>query len=210
MPSSLERRVITGKAVPIEGNEIDTDRIIPARYLKETTFDRMGEYLFYDARFKEDGSEQEGHPLNNPKFNAAKIMVVQNNFGCGSSREHAPQAIMRYGIKALVGESFAEIFAGNCKALGIPTVTATKEKIDYLFNALNAESETELTINLDQCKIELRNIHTNKVDVISVAIPEERRKSFIEGTWDELAILKNNLPQIHERANQLPYFNNFQ
>ena len=112
---------VKGMAVPIKGNEIDTDRIVPARFLKEVTFEKMGEYLFYDVRFPNDKKDHL-HPLNQEQYKDATVMLVENNFGCGSSREHAPQAIKRAGFEIILGESFAEIFAGNCKALGIPTV----------------------------------------------------------------------------------------
>ncbi len=200
---NLERRKLTGRAVPVKGNEVDTDRIIPARYLKETTFDRMGEYLFFDARFDAEGNQVD-HPLNDTRFKGAEFMVVQNNFGCGSSREHAPQAIMRYGIKALIGESFAEIFAGNCKALGIPVVTLEKEKIDQLMDAVEENPDIELMINLENKQVLAGDI------VFNIEISEERRQSFIQGSWDELAILKNNQPLIEDTANSLPYFSNFQ
>ena len=201
--TNLERSTLTGKAVPVKGNELDTDRIIPARYLKETTFDRMGDYLFFDARFDADGNEV-AHPLNNPSYKEAEFMVVENNFGCGSSREHAPQAIMRYGIKALIGESFAEIFAGNCKALGMPVVTLPKENIDKLMSEIEANPDIELTINLENKKISVGE--TN----YTLEISEERRQSFIQGSWDELATLKNNQPLIEKTANSLPYFSDFQ
>jgi len=111
----------TGTGVPVRGNDVDTDQILPARFLKEVTFDRMGEFVFYDQRRDDDG-ELNDHPFN--EFAGAGILVVNENFGCGSSREHAPQALVRWGINGIVGESFAEIFRDNCKSLGIPTVTA--------------------------------------------------------------------------------------
>ncbi len=118
---------IEGKAVPVEGNDIDTDRIIPARYLKEITFTNMGKYPFYDERFDAEGKPK-GHPFDLPQFQGAHLLFVNQNFGCGSSREHAPQALMRWGVRAVVGESFAEIFAGNCTMLGIPTATSARPR----------------------------------------------------------------------------------
>ena len=146
-PSPI-RQIISGKAVPIRGNDIDTDRIIPARFLKEITFNNMGNYLFYDERFNEDGTQKD-HPINNPKYSEANIMVVGNNFGCGSSREHAPQSIMRYGITAIIGESFSEIFKGNCKAIGVPVVTASKDIIDQLQTQIESEPNTQFRINIE-------------------------------------------------------------
>ena len=122
---------ITGRAVPVIGNDIDTDRIIPARYLKEITFSRMGQYPFYDERFSADG-ELKDHPFNKPQYDGASILVANANFGCGSSREHAPQALGRWGIKAIVAESFGEIFAGNCAMLGIPALVASKSDVAAL------------------------------------------------------------------------------
>lgn len=192
------RSKITGTACPIKGNEIDTDRIIPARFLKEITFEKMGDYLFMDAL------EDKNFALNNPAYKGASIMIVNNNFGCGSSREHAPQAIMRYGFNALIGESFAEIFAGNCKALGIPAVTAPKETIEAIQKTIEETPNTKITINLDTKEITLRGTVsvTHKID-----LPEERRSAFLNGTWDELALLKANAQKTQETANNLPYFN---
>ena len=113
---------IRGTALPMRGNDIDTDRIIPARYLKEVTFARMGDYPFFDERFDAAGKTKD-HVFNDPEYRGASILFVNKNFGCGSSREHAPQALYRFGLKAIVGESFAAIFAGNCTIMGVPTVT---------------------------------------------------------------------------------------
>ena len=119
---------VTGTGVPVRGNDIDTDQIIPARFMKVVTFDGLGEFAFFDQRFDDEDNQKE-HPFNEPQFQDASVLAVNANFGCGSSREHAPQALMRWGIDAIIGESFAEIFAGNCLALGIPTVTADHETI---------------------------------------------------------------------------------
>src|SRR4051812_13623983 len=122
MNSKIEK--ISGRAVPVVGDAIDTDRIIPARYLKEITFTNMGAYPFYDERYDSDG-KLKPHAFNEPRYQGSSLLFVNGNFGCGSSREHAPQSLMRWGIKAMVGESSAEIFAGNCVMLGIPAVTVT-------------------------------------------------------------------------------------
>ena len=137
---------VEGRAVPIRGNDIDTDRIIPARYLKEVTFARMGEYPFFDERFDALGNLKP-HPLNDPKYKGASLLFVNKNFGCGSSREHAPQALYRWGINAIVGESFAAIFAGNCTIMGVPTVTVSPVDIEKLMRAV--ENDPRITFSLD-------------------------------------------------------------
>ena len=200
--SDLIRNQIEGNAVPVPGDEVDTDRIIPARFLKEVTFENMGKYLFIDARQNEDSSLKD-HPLNEDKFAGSEIMVVGKNFGCGSSREHAPQAIMRYGIKALIGESFAEIFAGNCKALGIPVVTASKDQIDALMSAVSENPSEPVSISIAS------ETATHLGVSYTISLSKERKQAFLEGTWDELAILKSNADLIKEKTTQLPYFNQF-
>src|ERR687898_1894690 len=132
---------VEGTAVTIRGNHIDTDRIIPARYLKEVSFARMGEYPFFDERFDASGNLKP-HPLNEPKYKGASLLFVNKNFGCGSSREHAPQALYRYGINTIVGESFAAIFAGNCTMMGAPTVTVASGDIERLMQAVESDSKT--------------------------------------------------------------------
>src|SRR5258706_9913696 len=138
---------IEGQAVPVVGDDIDTDRIIPARYLKEITFTNMGSYPFYDERFDAAGGLRP-HAFNEPRYKGASILLANVNFGCGSSREHAPQALVRWGIKAVVAESFAEIFAGNCMMLGTPAVVASKEEVAKLQHAPAADPEPEVTVDL--------------------------------------------------------------
>ena len=128
---------IQAQAMPLRGDDIDTDRIIPARYLRCVTFDGLGEYAFYDERFQ--GDQEKDHPFNDAGYRGAEILVVNKNFGCGSSREHAPQALMRAGIRAFIGESFSEIFTGNCTALGLPVVTAPKDTVDRLMDQIERE-----------------------------------------------------------------------
>ena len=193
---------ISGQAVPIEGDEIDTDRIMPARFLKEITFEKMGEYLFYDARFDSDGNALD-FPLNENRFDNASIMVVHNNFGCGSSREHAPQAIKRYGFDAIIGESFAEIFLGNCRSLGVPAVMMLRPEINSLMDALKADPSIDVSIDLE-------NMTVSYLDkVIPVALSEQNRSAFLEGTWNSLAMLEANDDAINRTASNLGYFSNF-
>src|SRR5881296_1824719 len=140
---------VVGRAVAVRGNDIDTDRIIPARYLKEITFTRMGEYPFFDERFDSSG-KLKPHPFNDPHFKGASILFVNKNFGCGSSREHAPQALYRFGIHAIVGESFAAIFAGNCTIMGLPTVTVSAAEIDTLMKTVEGNPQTRFAVDIDK------------------------------------------------------------
>ncbi|WP_298977681.1 3-isopropylmalate dehydratase small subunit [uncultured Thermosynechococcus sp.] len=189
--SKIER--IIGRGLPLRGNDIDTDRIIPARFLRCVTFDGLGEHVFADDRRASD------HPFNLPQYQGAKILVVNANFGCGSSREHAPQAIARWGIQAIVGESFAEIFAGNCLAIGIPCLTSTPEQIQALQALLEDQPGTELTLDL----------HTRTLTagdrVIPLTMAESARQMFISGQWDACGQLLANRDKIHEVAARLPY-----
>src|SRR4051794_36341187 len=144
---------VTGRGVYVPGNDIDTDRIIPARFMKCVTFDGLGDFLFYDVRKNADGTDK-AHPLNEARFKGAKILLSGSNFGCGSSREHAPQAIQKYGFKAVIAENFAEIFFGNSTGLGIPCVTASREDIAKIAAAVEANPQTDVVIDL--VKLEVR------------------------------------------------------
>ena len=146
--SDAVRAVTVGRAIPLPGNDIDTDRIIPARYLKSITFDGLGEAAFIDARAAERAAGRT-HALDDARYAGASILLVGRNFGCGSSREHAPQALQRFGIRALVGESFAEIFAGNCTVLGLPAVRAAAADIERLLELVGQHPETEVTVDLE-------------------------------------------------------------
>lgn len=202
MTNPLVVTSVTGTAVPILGNDVDTDRIVPARFLKEVTFDNMGEYLFYDVRYS-NGHLNSDHPLNQTQFSNASIMLVENNFGCGSSREHAPQAIKRAGFNMIIGESFAEIFSGNCKALGIVTVTLARSDLDVLFNHIQCNSDGAFHFDLKTSELRVSGIQ----QPFSASMKDAHKKAFLDGTWDELALLKLNNKKIHELASQLPYFN---
>ncbi len=197
---------IEGTAIPVEGNDIDTDRIIPARYLKEITFTSMGNYPFYDERFDTDGNSK-GHPFDDPRFQGASILLVNKNFGCGSSREHAPQALMRWGIKAVVGESFAEIFAGNCTMLGIPVVTASATHVQELMEQTKSSPQTAVVIDLEHQ--EIRYGAAPEPTRIGLEIPESRLKAFMHGTWDSTGILLSNAEKTKAVAERLPYISGF-
>ena len=191
---------VTGPAVPVRGNDIDTDQIVPARFLKEVTFDNMGEYAFYDVRRDDDGSLND-HPFN--RYPNATILVVNENFGCGSSREHAPQAIMRWGIDGLIGESFAEIFAGNCQALGLPTATADPETVEWIMEQVEADPALELTIDVKAETVTVGN------ETLDVTISDAQREALLQGIWDTTALMKSYLDEVEETARVLPYLNEF-
>jgi 3-isopropylmalate/(R)-2-methylmalate dehydratase small subunit len=195
-------REITGTAVMVRGNDIDTDRIIPARYMKELTFDRLGQYSFYDQRFDSTGKVLD-HPLNDPRFQEASILLVNKNFGCGSSREHAPQALMRWGIRAIIGESFAEIFAGNCTALGVPTLTVGREGIEELMRLVEAEPQTDLRIDLESRQVQAGG------SKISFSLSASQAQVFLSGTWDTTTSLLEGLEEIQAAAARLPYVKDF-
>lgn len=193
---------ISGTAVPIRGNDIDTDRIIPARYLKEVTFARMGEYPFFDERFDASGRKKD-HPFNDPEYSGASVLFVNKNFGCGSSREHAPQAIYRFGIKAIVGESFAAIFAGNCTMMGLPAVTAGASDIEQLMKSVEENPRTEYTVDLESKVLSYAGRR------ITIDLPETYRTALIMGSWDSTALLRANLDQVRRTAAKLPYTTGF-
>lgn len=193
---------VSGTAIPVRGNDIDTDRIIPARYLKEVTFARMGEYPFYDERFDADGKVKT-HPFNDAQYQGASVLFVNKNFGCGSSREHAPQALFRFGIHAVVGESFAAIFAGNCIMMGIPTVTVTSAQMEALMKSVEAVPRTVYTIDLESKTLSFgeRQIRFDQ--------PESHRIALTSGSWDSTSMLLANLDKVKKVAVELPYISGF-
>ena len=193
---------VEGSAVPMRGNDIDTDRIIPARYLKEVSFARMGEYPFYDERFDAAGRKKD-HPFNDPEYKGAAILFVNKNFGCGSSREHAPQALHRFGIKAIVGESFAAIFAGNCTMMGVPTVTVGAGQIEELMKSVEESPRTQYTVDLESKTISYGDTK------IAIDLPETYRTALTAGSWDSTALLRANLEQVRKTAAKLPYMSGF-
>lgn len=202
MPNdSATIRTVSGPGVPVRGNDIDTDRIIPARFMKEVTFENMGEYAFYDARRNDDGSLND-HPFN--RFPEARILVVNQNFGCGSSREHAPQALMRWGIDGLIGESFAEIFMGNCQALGIPTATADPEVVAWLMDHVEDHPDAVITLDIEQ------EIATVSDRTLPVAVNDSQREALLNGIWDTTALMKSYMDDVKQTADRLPYLNDFE
>jgi 3-isopropylmalate/(R)-2-methylmalate dehydratase small subunit len=191
---------VTGQAVPVRGNDIDTDQIIPARFMKEVTFENMGDYAFHDARRTDDGSFND-HPFN--RYPNARILVVNQNFGCGSSREHAPQALMRWGIDGLIGESFAEIFAGNCQALGIPTATADHETVERIMERVERPEGPELTLDVESETVMVGD------EVLDVRVSPSQKEALLNGIWDTTALMKSYMDEVAATADALPYLNGF-
>lgn len=189
---------VSGRAVYVPGNDIDTDRIIPARFMKCVTFDGLGEFLFYDVRKNADGSDK-AHPLNEARFKGATILLSGLNFGCGSSREHAPQAIQKYGFRAVVAEGFAEIFFGNCTTLGIPCMVAKREDIARIAEAVNANPQLEVTLDLDAREIRFGG------QVVKATLRETDRDALVNGRWDAIGELLDGRSAIQATAAKLPY-----
>ena len=189
---------VSGTAVPVLGDDIDTDRIIPARFMKCITFDGLGEFMFYDVRKNEDGSNKE-HPLNEERFAGASILLSGNNFGCGSSREHAPQAIAKAGFSGVIAEGFAEIFFGNSTTLGLPLAVAAKEDIQTIVASVEADPTTVVTIDVENQRIRFGD------QEVTCFIRESARDSLVEGKWDPIAELLEGDEEINATAKELPY-----
>jgi 3-isopropylmalate/(R)-2-methylmalate dehydratase small subunit len=192
-------RIVTGRACVLRGNDIDTDRIIPARYLRCVTFDDVGEHAFEDDRAQAKGD----HPLDDERFRGANILVVGRNFGCGSSREHAPQALMRWGFDAFVGGSFAEIFFGNCVALGLACVTLRRDDLAELMNAVTLDPERTVEVDIEAREVRHRG------RVFAAEIPDGSRKQLLEGTWNATSVLLDAGDAIEATAERLPYTRGF-
>jgi 3-isopropylmalate/(R)-2-methylmalate dehydratase small subunit len=196
---ALEKiKTLKGKGVYVPGDDVDTDRIIPARYMKVVTFDGLGDFLFKDARQDENGNKT-NHVLNDEKFAGANVMLVGSNFGCGSSREHAPQAIKRAGFNAIIGESFAEIFYGNSTTLGMPCVEATKEQISEMAQAIEKDPSTEIDIDLEKETVTVAGKTYN------VTVRPTAKSALTQGKWDPIAELLEADTAITETAKSLPY-----
>lgn len=189
---------VSGSGIPLFLDDIDTDRIIPARYLRCVTFEGIGEHAFEDDR-KQDPS----HPFNDARYRQGDILVSARNFGCGSSREHAPQSLMRWGVKAVVAESFAEIFFGNCTSLGIPCLTAARADLARLCDAIQQNPQMPITVDLVAKKV------TFGSESISVEMLESARSALTSGNWDFLGQLLANKPAIATTAAKIPYLTGF-
>ena len=193
---------VTGRGLPIVGDDIDTDRIMPARHLRAITFDGLEQHLFGDdrAHAARDGRT---HPVDDPRFAGASLMVVNRNFGCGSSREHAPQGIARWGVKALVGESFSEIFFGNAVMLGLPAVTAAPPDIAALQALIEQEPHTVLHLDVEAMRVQAGRL------IIDVHLPPPARDALVTGRWDGLGLLLQDFHEVRQAAARLPYLRGF-
>jgi 3-isopropylmalate/(R)-2-methylmalate dehydratase small subunit len=188
---AVERiREVRGTALPVRGDDIDTDRIIPARFLKSVSFDSLENHLFEDER---------DHAVGSPAYAGARVMLVNANFGCGSSREHAPQAIYRRGIRAVLGQSFSEIFFGNSVALGLPCPTASRETVDALMAAVEHDPSTEVVIDLHAMRV------TAVGRAYELSMPPAARDSFLDGSWDATGLLLEDFDQVRAVAARVPY-----
>jgi len=189
---------VTGRGVHVPGDDIDTDRIIPARFMKCVTFDGLGEFAFADAR---DAARAEGrtHPLDDARFSGASLLLSGSNFGCGSSREHAPQALYRFGIRAIIAESFAEIFFGNSTTLGMPCVVMVPADIRALAGLIEADPAALLTIDVLEGKVTAADMD------FAATLPDHAREALVTGRWDAIADLLEGIPDVQARAASLPY-----
>ena len=192
--STHQRRQVAGRAIPLPGSDIDTDRIIPARHLKSVTFEGLGEHVFGDER-----TAVPEHPFNRPRFQGASILVVGQNFGCGSSREHAPHALRLWGIRGIVGGSFGEIFYGNCTALGIPCVTADPEDLGWLMGEVERYPDRELRLDIEGLEGRFGD------RTFPIRVPDGTRSQLVSGTWNAMGVLLEAGDQIERTACALPY-----
>ena len=189
---------VTGTGLPLRGGNIDTDRIIPARFLRSVSFEGLETHLFEDD-IAQAGGQGVTHPIVDGRYGGASILVVNENFGCGSSREHAPQAIRRRGFRAVVGESFSEIFFGNSVALGMPCVTAPPEAVARLQQLIDESPEEPITVDLDAQQLVCGGWQT------PVTLPAAARESFLDGSWDATAMLLHRYEEVEATAARLPY-----
>jgi 3-isopropylmalate/(R)-2-methylmalate dehydratase small subunit len=191
-------KIVTGTGIPLLMDDIDTDRIIPARYLRCVTFDGIGAHAFEDDR-----EQDANHPFNQERFRAGSVLVSGSNFGCGSSREHAPQSLSRWGVKAIIAESFAEIFFGNCTALGIPAVCCDREAVKTISEAVDADPSLEVSVNIESLTVSCGD------STFACTMDENARTALTSGNWDFLAQLLSDQTGIEKTASELPYLNGF-
>lgn len=193
-----EIKNVSGTGIPLLLDDIDTDRIIPARYLRCVTFDGLGEHAFEDDR-----QQDPNHPFDKEQFQGASVLIAGRNFGCGSSREHAPQSLMRWGLNSVVAESFAEIFFGNCCSLGIAAVTAGRDDLQKLADAVTTDPTVTVTVDLESLTVTAGDIQ------VSVQMPDSAREALVTGEWDYLGQLLSAADAVTEHASGVPYLNGF-
>ena len=189
---------VSGRVVPVVVDDLDTDRIIPARFLRCVTFDGLGEHAFADERRDGEGKSL-NHPIDDPRFAGASVLLAGKNFGCGSSREHAPQALVRAGFKAVIAESFAEIFAGNALTLGLVCVEANEDQISKLAGEIESDATQELKVDVKEETITIGE------NVSKVTVPAVAKDALLGGRWDPLNELISNKEKVSECSKQLPY-----
>jgi 3-isopropylmalate/(R)-2-methylmalate dehydratase small subunit len=194
---------VSGRGVTVRGNDIDTDRIMPARFLRAITFDGLEKHVFEDDRKGGGTHPYNRHPFDVSSFQGASVLVVNANFGCGSSREHAPQGLQRWGINAIVGESFAEIFFGNSVMIGLPCVTASAEDVRTLQDLIERSPETTITIDLGAGTCEAGDLR------MKVSIPPKTREALITGAWDTTGLLLDRYEEVDSASKRLPYVAGF-
>ena len=190
---------VTGRGLPLRGNDLDTDRIMPARFLRAVTFEGLERHVFEDDR-----AADPGHPFNDPRYKGASILVVNSNFGCGSSREHAPQGLARFGIKAIVGESFSEIFLGNAAVLGMPCFSTDHASIEALQSAIERTPAATIDANVETGIVSAGDLQ------ITASLPAALRDSFLSGQWNPTAMLLDRFDAVRAVADKLPYVGGFQ
>jgi 3-isopropylmalate/(R)-2-methylmalate dehydratase small subunit len=195
----IERIIrVEGKGLPLRGNDVDTDRIIPARFLRSVSFEGLETHLFEDD-IVQLGEQGLTHAIVDPRFGDASILVVNRNFGCGSSREHAPQAIRRRGFRAVIGESFSEIFFGNAVALGLPCVTGARADIERLQETIEREPDVEIAIDIEAQEVRCNDWR------MTINLPSAARESFLDGTWDATGLLLDKYEEVEQTLARLPY-----
>lgn len=199
MSAAQEIKQVVGRGIPVRGEDIDTDRIIPARYLRVVSFDGLEAHVFEDDRAELKGA----HPFDDARFKGASVLVVNRNFGCGSSREHAPQAIARWGVKVVVGESFSDIFFGNSGVIGLPCVTAPKADVEALQTAIEQNPAAEVRVDLQAMTC------TWPGGSCTIAMPAAVRDAFVTGAWDTTGMLLDKFEEVRAVAARLPYVSGF-
>ena len=193
---------VAGRAIPLRGHDIDTDRIIPARFLKSVSVEGLETHAFEDDR-KQLAERGLMHPFSDARYSGARVLIVNGNFGCGSSREHAPQALQRWGIRAVVGESFSEIFFGNSVALGMPCLTVSARDAEALLSAVASNPLIELTVSVGAQSVEAGGAR------YAASIPAGAREAFTHGTWDATGLLLDDFDRVRAVAGNLPYISGF-